>query len=513
MLPDMPREIVPEFYDLGNLSSMVTGAWLDMYQKRAEATRYFSGKVFLERVDTENLEDAPLLFPIGINLVKMMVMAMTDAFLGEFETVDDAVNFVPGKSRDVTEAARLASKQCALILETSNAASMLWEVDFDRNLYGAGVIRVLPENTKPGHIRWVRTPIEAAYPIFDPEDPDVLLECYILTTVSSEQARLKYGTIVETDGLVRKVEHWTPSVYETTINGIHVDAYSGTNPWGVVPVVYIPRVRTMDWFGESMIEDLKASQDEMNMRLADAADALNVNTHPVRWGINLPKEFNATNFPIDVNAMWNLGRQVNKDMKPEVGMLQTTNPVPKELFDYVNFIYNWARTSSFAPPIAFGEDNGGGQRSGATLEIRLWPLLKAMRRSRAYMAAGLQRAVYISGLMLAQRQYPDVPTEAIKGMLTGMVAPRFNAILPRDQKSAVDEVIKLMSTAVPSISLETAQEILGRGPSEVTRIQAFLKEFSEQLDPKPPVSGAGNSTKDVKDGNFKKNSEDKTGDD
>jgi len=127
-----------------------------------------------------------------------------------------------------------------------------------------------------------------------------------------------------------------------------------------------------------------------------------------------------------------------------------------------------ARTSSFAPPIAFGEDDGGGQRSGITLEIRMWPLLKATRRSRSYLGASLRRAMRISGLILQQKNFPSIPSRAIKALIDSTVVPHFYNIMPRDQQQAVDEVTKLLSTEPKSISLETAQTVLGADPAKST---------------------------------------------
>jgi hypothetical protein len=181
------------------------------------------------------------------------------------------------------------------------------------------------------------------------------------------------------------------------------------------------------------------------------------------------------------DCMWDLGRSMNKEMKPEVGILETKNAVPDGLFKYVDFLYDWARTASFAPPIAFGEDNGGGQRSGITLEIRLWPLLKALRTSRSFMASGISRGLKITGKILAQKQLSDVPAYMIDAMIQGEVVPRFRRIMPRDQVAAVDEVVKLLGAKTgPAISGETAQEVLGRGQSEVTKIVSFLDYLKEE---------------------------------
>jgi hypothetical protein len=160
-------------------------------------------------------------------------------------------------------------------------------------------------------------------------------------------------------------------------------------------------------------------------------------------------------------------------------MLQSSSPVPDAAFKHIDFIYNWARTSSFAPPIAFGDDNGGGQRSGVTLELRLWPMLKSIRRSRSYMTDGIHRAMKITAMILKQKNFKDVDRQVIDGLLMDDITPQFHHILPKDQPAVVDEVVKLLSTNPPSISLETAQEALGRGVGEVQRIITMMSEHPD----------------------------------
>ena len=241
-----------------------------------------------------------------------------------------------------------------------------------------------------------------------------------------------------------------------------------------MPFEYIPRLRSSHWWGDSLTEDLIRVQDELNLRIADLGDAINYNSHPIRWGINLPRGFNSENYPVGPNTLWDMGRAPGGENKPEVGILEAKEPVPEGAFKYVGFLYDWARTSVFAPPIAFGEDSGGGQRSGVTLEIRMWPLIKATRRSRSYFSTGLSRLLRKSGLILQQKRLG--PARAIEAMVRGEVLPAFAPIMPRDQAKIVDEVTKRFSTTPPSISLETATKKLGDGTSEVDRIKEMLKD-------------------------------------
>ncbi len=379
---------------------------------------YFDGDIFTETVPQErgNEEDEPvLMYPVGLNLVKMLSVAQADATFGEWET--NPVRFGTRPDSEVSEADIAAIDLVHKILEHSNAQSQLWEHELDRQVFGGGALKITPALKYP-HIRWSRIPREAFFPIWDPDDPDDLLEVFVVIAMSPEQAKARYGYEAHND-LVRRVEHWTKRTYENYLDGHKITEFSGYNPWGIVPFVYTPRYRFSNWWGEPLSPDIMDVQDELNMRIADIGEAINYNAHPVRWGINLPRDFNAKNYPLGPNAMWNLGRALQGQPVPEVGMLEAKNAVSPGVLEHVRFLYDWSRTSVFAPPIAFGEDNGGGQRSGTTLEVRMMPLIKSVRRSRSYLTAGMRRALQITAILLEQKKFGDVPVRAVQSMHEG----------------------------------------------------------------------------------------------
>jgi hypothetical protein len=470
--------------DLAGLSTYAREDWLQLREEHSKAARYFSGDIFRERVEVEvGEDDTPLLYPVGVNLVKLLVIAMTDATFGEFDG-SDPVLFITRNNLSTSNEIRKTIDYLSSVMSASNAGSSFWELDFDRNLYGGSVLKVVPAfSTKP-KIRWQKIPIDGFYPVFDPENPDELVECFYAIQMTEEQAKQVYG-IEPKSQIVVKLEHWTKFIYETYVDGVKVSEYSGVNPWGVVPFVYIPRVRTLDLYGDGLAKDIYAPQDELNMRLADIGDTLSYHSHPIFYGINLPKSFTTKNFPIAANALWDLGRSFGTgNAEPKVDVLQSKTPVPPAAFEHIKFIYDWTRTAASAPPIAFGEDDGGGQRSGVTLEIRLWPLLKSVRRSRSYFSAGLMKAISITAKILEQKNFSDIPSYVHKTLSSGVIEPSYHRVLPKDQPAIVDEVVKLMSTTPPSISLETSQEILGRGASEITRIIGMMEQFPDIFSPK-----------------------------
>lgn len=465
----------PAWSDLSDVKKGPTtyNGWDEMLMNAERYLSYWSGQIFEQTVPMETAtgEVEPLMFPVGMNMVKMLTTAQADGIYGEWDT--RPVEFViKDDEADADKTDRSAAILANDIIDACTP-NFFWEHALDREVFGGGAFQIVPTNQPGSHIRWKRLTRDQFFPIWDPTDPDNLLEVYVVTTMTPEQAEAKFGHKSKRE-YTQLVEHWTPARYTTTIDNIELSQYSGYNPWKVVPFVYSPRLRFINWWGEALTDDIIPSQDELNARVADIGEAINYNSHPVRYGVNLPRAFNSDNFPLDANAMWDLGRTIGNNPPPEVGLLEAKSAVEPGSQTYINFIYDWTRTSVFTPPIVFGQDDGGGQRSGATLEIRMWPLIKSIRRSRSYLHSSFRRAMYISAIILKQKQYSDVKIRAVDALLAGTVVPHFAEVMPRDQAALVDEVVKLLSTNPPGISLETSQSILSRGSSEVSRIEAML---------------------------------------
>jgi hypothetical protein len=497
----MPMALtLSDYSDLAGVSPRTRMGWEGELSVREKYKRYYTGEIFQSELPREaGLEDdTPLMYPVGINLAKLLCHTLADSLFGEWE--EQIITFEPRQDDKVAEAEKDAADLAALILGNSNANSMLWELDLDRNMYGGCALKVQFIGPYP-HIRWNRVPMESFFPVWDPEDIDNLLEVYIVSQITPEQARAKYGIEYTKQDYVPVVEHWTTRHYTYTVGDSKIQAYSGINPYGFVPFVFIPRIRSTHWWGDSLIEDIIPTQDELNMRIADMGEAINYNAHPVKWGLNLPKSFNSKNFPIGPNVLWDLGRVIGPSPEPKVGILEANNPIPDGAWNFITFLYDWTTTSSFAPPVVLGGDAGGTQRSGITVELRMWPLVRAIRRSRSYMTTGLMRAIRYSAMILRQKNIDRVPKRALERLIDGSLMPRYAPVLPRDQASIVDEITKDLSNPVPTISLETAVKKLGYGTGEVERIKDMIGDASltdwkkPAIEPKAPDSGAGNAPK------------------
>jgi len=486
---------IPSYSDLGDSSSVTKNAWESQLQRYSTYEYYYSGNVFEETVEDAEIADPPSLYPVGINIVKMLVQSLADATFGEWDTLP--VWFTGRKGLEETRAMTNTAQLLDKILFRSNTESNFLEMELHRMLYGNSVLRIMPDDSN--HlVKWAPIKPPAFFPVFHPHDRERLLQATVLMNISREQAKLVYGYDTKKDEVLFE-EYWDLEEHYVKIDQkLKVKKYSGRNPYGVVPFVYIPRMRSFSVFGDSVASDVIPVQDEINMRVADIGEAVNLNAHPTRWGKNLPKSFTNNNYPVGSDVLWDLGRAFGEH-QPEVGILEVKNPIPSGSQEHIEWLYDWVRTSTFAPPIAFGEDTGGGQRSGITLEIRMLPLIKAVRKHRAYLRTGLRNATYISGKILAQRQWSDVQSSVVRTLLDGDVEADFAEVLPRDRAGLVDEVVKRLSTSPPSIALPSALKMLSSDASELDRIREMIEEFDLDENDKEPKEVEENAQASNKD--------------
>jgi hypothetical protein len=82
-------------------------------------------------------------------------------------------------------------------------------------------------------------------------------------------------------------------------------------------------------------------------------------------------------------------------------------------------------------------------------------------------------------------------------LIKRQIIPVYNPILPRDQAAIVDEVVKLLSTNPPAISMESAQIALGRGTQEIAKIMGMLSMVEDWNAVKSKLNAA-NQIKDEK---------------
>jgi hypothetical protein len=473
----------PDWSDLGKgrISGLTQDIWATEMGLLQRYEHYYSGAVFQEYAEKEKPtdEDIPL-FPAGINLAKIFCTTLSDAMFGEWDDVP--VKFESTRSED--KASDLKAIELAHdIMREGGCGASFWEAEMDRNKFGGGALRIAPIGVYP-FIRWSRVHRDAFFPIWDPEDPNEILEAWAISILSPEQVKLKFNVSNILDQNIY-AEHWTTQSYETFLNTQQLQQPK-INPYKVVPFAYSPRVRTSYWWGDSLIEDIISIQDELNMSIGDAGEVIRKNAHPIVTGHDIPAGFSKDVYRSNSDALWDLGR-TQGDRVPGVDVLEMKGDILEPAFNYIRFMLRMGRDQACTPAIAYGDDDGGGQRSGDTLEIRLNPLMASVRRSRSYFTPAARRMLKITAAILRQKNFSGIQARTIDSL--EKLTPTYSSVLPRSRPAIVDEVVKLLSTDPPSISLETAEVILGRGSREVEQIKEMIKD--KALQKEKPIDQTG----------------------
>jgi len=463
-----------------------TDQWSFQFQRYINLFKYYSGAIFEDRLPVSEAQNdgAPALVqPVGLNISKLLCVALSDALFGEWE--DRSVDFEFDSREPIDDpvseedAARL-KRFWNFSFDENEMDQRLWEVALDQNRYGGGVLKVKFDIEKENGLFFERIDTTAFYPIWHPDDHNKLIECYVAVLLPGTVAQSLYG-YSGGQQWVNRIEHWTLDRYETRIGQMVIGSLSGKNPYGIIPFEYIPRFRSSGYYGESVIDDIYRVSDEVNMRIADIGESLNYNTHPIRFGYNLPANFNQSNYPLSASVIWNFGRVVGANEPPKLDMLESRHPVPVEAFRHVEFLYDWAITAAGTSAVSFGKDEGS-QRSGATLALRMWPLVRAIKRSRMYNGSAYKRLMD-KGIKILEAHKPNTVDPIIYNLHKRTRSNvMWSQIIPRARIDVTNEIVQRMSTTPQLISLETALKMFGDMrdvPGEITRIEEQQKTNSE----------------------------------
>ena len=321
-------------------------------------------------------------------------------------------------------------------------------------------------------------------PVYEAQNYWDLLEAFVVYRISGQVSHDLYGTDPSTSqGWVTYVEHWTRDNYSIMIDGKSI---TGTNedgspnepknPFGFVPFVYIPHQREGNFYGSSMVEDIRGLTREFNARLADTGDAVKNSVHRRRYGTDLranpvPKQIDPNTFITYLGVT-----DPSTRAKPEI-TVEDPPALPDSMSNFSDKIWTQLLRQSALSDMNFGEDEGS-QRSALTLAFRMWPSTSHARAERVHWTDGLNTiAKMILKMCVVKREYVkkyvNIPDDFAERL---QFSQDYLPMIPRDREQMVNEVVIRFQSGL--LTPERALEMLGDTPyvmEEVQKLEDWMR--------------------------------------
>lgn len=497
--------------------------WRNMAVRYLEYWRWFNGDILNEKraKSKDSTKDIPK-YPLGINPVRNFARKHAAVLLGE-ETFDTGLplvktSVIPRPALTVDYKSRVSTNNYneddkALAIIAENVVNSVWADSKGRALQeeaatlsqflGGAVFQVCWEYHRRNELQIPITikswPVDFFVPIWRSDDPYDLLEAFIVYRVPTHTVNQMYGLDLPNSGFSIYCEHWTKSYYSVTIDGQPLTSnYTGTvktydhlkNPFGFVPFVYIPHLREGNFFGSSIVEDIRGLTRELNARAADTGDAIRDTVHRKRYARDL--QGNAKPIQLD-NGLWaiNLGA-TNPATKATPDVFTEDPPAfSAGLLEFNEKLWDQLLREGQIGDIAFGEDEGS-QRSALTLAFRMWPSTAHARAERTFWTDGLNTLakMILDICVIKSAELKDIISIPADYRRRVSFAQDWLPMIPRDREQMVNEVILRFQAGL--LSPEKALEMLGDVEyimEEVEAIKQWL-QFQAQLAAPAEVGGS-----------------------
>lgn len=462
-----------------DITSLPVSWWAERTQYYLEAWKWFSGDA-LKKQDGTTKEGEPILrFPLQIGVrnifrkhVSILFGEVIDAPIPQVRTL-----VVPKKPFFKGDKPNDAQKELAYAIQQT--VNEIWIQSGGRSIeqqnallsqfLGGHIfqIKYVPYRTDLRiPILITQIPPDWFFPVWSEDDKYDLLEAFIVYNIPGATAKHQYGVDNTNDPLVTYVEHWTKDRYSIYVGGKPLILNGLTykdlpNPFGVVPMVYIPHLREDSWFGNGHLEDIVGILLEINARMSDQGMAIKTNTGRTTYVSNLTGNPTRRNMPGGKTAV-DLGMGSPGLPEPKVTWEE---PIEfKEGFsDFAQQLDQWLMRESHLNELSYGE-NEGSQRSAVALAAQMWPSTAHGRQERSFWNDG---KIYILKIMMAILiAHPELQKKIYgKVLITREYASQIDVYLdwmpqvPRDREVQLNElVLRLQSDAIP---IENAVEYFG----------------------------------------------------
>lgn len=458
------RNSIPVFQASGFSLQDIEGFPYDAYEKQRKAYElsesWYKGTALDNDPQQAQSGKKADLYPMRINPIRGTVQKHGYALFGEVENDGRPLvvtKLIPPETGEETDAEDWKRR----IQHAENILSTLWWENTGRELmmrnalmsqiYGGCVFKAtwVPwEGIDQGGWRQIPIRLEAPNPktfVGVPDGTDFfrLAEAWVVRQIDEAEAK-RLGYVPKEGEELWYNERWTKEVYACRVNNqlivkVHrgVDVpLGGANPWGGIPIVYIPHIRDIDFLGSNAFDHVTHYVKELNLRYGDFGDATNDDAHPIiaMRDVSGSAQMRRVTDWLEVVDLGQTTGITGHEKPPDMFDVQRQKSASAAMRELIEAIWTQYCRDVNVPAVALGEDEGS-QRSGVTLAMRFWPLGSHVSTERYFWTAGLDVFQPILLRMMQVKNVAKITKEHLLLRMKQIWAP----LLPRDREADVDE--------------------------------------------------------------------------
>lgn len=368
--------------------------WTVRRQECRRRARWYEGLPLDKTNEKRNRETGELVkkFPLRINLVKLSCDVHRDLARGIPDRGDPLiVRAAVERSDGVAEQAELLETTLNdKLWRPSHGAAIQQEALLAMNIYDGVVLKLSwePWDTDLPYrlaVRLIKNP-SFIKPVWDPQNPWRMLECYYGFEISPGVAKIKYGITPRQDDIsVLYMEHWTKKEWSISVDertptmkwDNHTWQLKGENPWGIVPFYYIPHERSTKLFGDSQVDGQEELNKDVNSKLTVISDTVKASWPGLLWGHDLDRSLSVRKIVLDgqvIAYVVDTGRTRNVQgaQPPSLDAIPTPD-IPESIASFPQDLLNFWMMIERISPATFGmDDTQSGRITGPVVANRMW---------------------------------------------------------------------------------------------------------------------------------------------
>ena len=368
--------------------------WIARRQECSRRSNWYEGLPLDRTNEKRDRETGDLVkqFPLRINLVRLSCDIHRDLARGIPNRGDPLiVRAAVERSGNIGETAeKLENIINDKLWRPSHGGPIQQEALLSMNIYDGAVFKLSwePWDTDLPYrlaVRLIKNP-GFINPVWDPQNPWRMLECYYGFKISPEVAKLKYGVTARQDNLpVLYLEHWTRDDWRVTVDervptmewGDNKWELQGDNPWSFVPFYYIPHERTTKLFGDSQVDGQEALNKDINSKMAVLSDTVRASWPGLLWGHDLDRSLDVRRIVYEgkvVTLVADAGRTRNvQGAQPPTLAAIPTPDIPPAIASFPQDLLNFWMMIERISPATFGmDDTSSGRITGPAVTNRMW---------------------------------------------------------------------------------------------------------------------------------------------